>query len=70
MVLLIVSSDPPVGKDGGAVINRAVALWVADNRNNPFDVPSDPFKRLRCVGQDVLFEQQILWRVAGQSQLG
>ena len=59
-----------VGEHGGGVVDVVGPLGVADDRDDPLDAGGDPLQRGARVGEEVLLEQQVLGRVAGERQLG
>ena len=59
-----------VGEHRGGVVDVVGALGEADERDDALRVGGDPLDRRARVGQEVLLEQQVLGRVAGDRQLG
>ena len=59
-----------VGEDGGGVVDVLGALGKADDGDEPARVGGQLAQRRRRVGEEVLLEQQILGRVAGERELG
>ena len=52
------------------VVDVVLALGEADERDDPLGRRRDAVQRRARVAQEVLLEQQVLWRVAGQRKLG
>ena len=62
--------DAAVGQDRRGVVDVVGALGEADDRDDASRVGGDPLDRGARVGEEVLLEQQVLGRVAGDRQLG
>ena len=67
--LAVVRAHRAVGDDRDRVEHVLGALGVADDRDDPLHGLRDPRQRLLRRAQEVLLEQQVLRRVAGQHQL-
>ena len=59
-----------VGEHGGGVVRLLGALGEADDGDDPARLASELPQRARGVREEVLLEQQVLGRVAGQRELG
>jgi hypothetical protein len=59
-----------VGAHRRGVVGVLGALGEADDRHDALGVGSDALDRGACVGEEVLLEQQVLGRVAGDHELG
>ena len=62
--------DRPVGEDGGGVVDVLGALGEADDGDEPVRLAGQLAQRGGGVGEEVLLEQQVLGRVAGEGELG
>ena len=58
-----------VGEDRGSVVDVLRALGVADDRDDAGRLRGEALQRRSRVGEEVLLEQQVLRRVAGQREL-
>ena len=68
--LAVARLELAVGEDRGGVVDVLGALGIAHDGDDPGRVGGDPLQGGACVGEEVLLEQQILRRVAGQCELG
>ena len=68
--LAVVRLHRSVGEDRGGVVDVQAALGVADDRDDAGRVLRDALDRRARVGEEVLLQQQVLGRVAGDRQLG
>ncbi len=59
-----------VAEDGRGVVDVLGALREADDRDDALRVGRQPVERRARVREDVLLQQQVLRRVAGQNELG
>ena len=68
--LAVDALDVAVGQDGERVVDVVVALGEADQRDDAVGILGQPVDGGARVAQEVLLEQQVLRRVAGDRQLG
>ena len=58
-----------VGEHGAGVVYVLGKLGESDQRHDPVDLRGEELECLACIAEEVLLEQQILGRVAGDRQL-
>ena len=59
-----------VGADRGGVVGVLGTLGEPDDRDDVHRLGGDPLQRLAGIGEEVLLEQEVLRRVAGDRELG